>query len=130
MKIVLNGIEYKLVKNYKDCFDNSEVQNKLNDTDYFNEFDYILGDYSYDKLRLKGFLRKTNKDVKPFNNYDKIDDYIKNYCSDECRYFILEKAGIIETNEEIEENASENNKSENKKNDVKNDKKNKKKNKK
>ena len=53
MKIILNNSEYKLIDNHRDCFDLTEVQEKLNDTDYFDDFDYIFGDYSYDKLRLK-----------------------------------------------------------------------------
>jgi len=91
MKKVINNIEYEVVENVKDCFDQQEVQEKLNDVDYFNDFDYILGDYAYDKLRLKGFYSKNNKKVNDINNYDKIKDYIDNYCSFGCRYFILKK---------------------------------------
>ena len=93
MKIVLNDIEYKMIEDYRDCFDIEQVKEKLMDTDYFNSFDYLLGDYSYDKLRLKGFYKKDNKNVNDINNYEKIKDYIENYCSYGCRYFILEKLG-------------------------------------
>lgn len=91
MQIKLNEIEYKLIENYMDGFNLTEITEKINETDYFDNFDYILGDYSYDKLRLKGFYHKNNKNVKNFNNYDDIKDYIKEYCSYGCRYFILEK---------------------------------------
>ena len=91
MKVKLNGIEYNLIENYMDCFDHSELESKINDTDYFNDFDYILGDYAYGKLRLKGFYRSDNKNVKDYNNYSKIKEYISEYCSYGCHYFILEK---------------------------------------
>lgn len=91
MQIKINDIEYELIENYMECFQMEEVSEKLNDTDYFNDFDYILGDYSYDKLRLKGFYNKNNKNVKEINNYEKIKEYIKEYCSYGCRYFILKK---------------------------------------
>ena len=91
MKNKINDIEYKLIENYRDCFDLNETIEKMNDTDYFNDFDYILGDYSYEKLRLKGFYKNTNKNVKNINNYDKIKEYINEYCSYGCKYFILEK---------------------------------------
>ena len=91
MKIILNEIEYKLLEDYRDCFLLDEVKEKLNDTDYFNEFDYILGDYSYDKLRLKGFYKKDNKNAKELNSFEFIKDYINDYCSYGCKYFILEK---------------------------------------
>ena len=46
MKIILNNIEYELVDNHRDCFDLTSVTEKLTDTDYFDDYDYILGDYS------------------------------------------------------------------------------------
>lgn len=88
-KITLDNIEYEIVKNYKDAFNQQEISEKF--TDYFYNFDYILGDYSYDKLRLKGFCIRKNKEFKTINDYDYIDKYINNYCSYECRYFILKK---------------------------------------
>lgn len=88
-KIVLDNIEYELIKDYKNAFNLEELTEKF--TDYFHCFDYILGDYSYDKLRLKGFCNKDNKDLKEINDYEKINEYLNNYCSYECRYFILEK---------------------------------------
>ena len=92
MKVNINGIEYQVIENYRDCFDLSEIEEKLKDTDYFNEFDYILGDYAYDKLRLKGFYNKDNKKKNDINDYSKVQEYIKEYCSYGCSYFILEKA--------------------------------------
>ena len=53
-----NEINYKLVTDYKDAFDNEQVLAKA--TDYFNEYDYIVGDWSYGSLRLKGFCKKEN----------------------------------------------------------------------
>ena len=34
-------------------FNKETVENLL--TDYFEPYDYIFGDYAYDKLRLKGY---------------------------------------------------------------------------
>ena len=89
-KYIYNEISYEVMKDYKNGFIDSEVKEKL--TDYFNEYDYILGDWSYGKLRLKGFCDKKNKNFKQINNIDKVDDYIKNHCSYDCRYFILKKS--------------------------------------
>ena len=91
MNIILNDIKYKVLEDYRDCFDKDEVQEMLNDIDYFNGYDYIFGDYSYEKLRLKGFYKKGNKNINATNNFDNIKDYIENYCSYGCKYFILEK---------------------------------------
>lgn len=88
-KYTYNDIDYELTKDYKGGFDNQEVQEKL--TDYFIEYDYILGDWAYGKLRLKGFNNKENKNYKKINDVNTIDDYIKNHCAYDCRYFILKK---------------------------------------
>ena len=88
-KIVLDEIEYQLIKDYKNAFDLDELKEKY--TDYFYEFDYILGDYSYDKLRLKGFCKKNNKNINEINDYENLETYLREYCSYECRYFVIEK---------------------------------------
>ena len=88
-KIKINEIEYVLEKNYKDAFILEDTCNLC--TDYFEVFDYIFGDYSYSKLRLKGFYDSTNKKAKDINDIKYLDDYIKNYCSFDCKYFLLRK---------------------------------------
>ncbi len=88
-KIILNNIEYMVIKDYKDALNISEILEKF--TDYFYDFDYIVGDYSYDKLRLKGFCKRENEKYQSFNDYDNVDNYLKDYCSYDCKYYILEK---------------------------------------
>ena len=89
-KIVLDDIEYDLIKDYRGAFNLEELTERF--TDYFHDFDYILGDYSYDKLRLKGFCNQKNKNLKEINDYNNVDKYLRDYCSYECRYFIIEKS--------------------------------------
>ncbi len=89
MKLKIKNKEYELIKNENDSFNLSDVEELF--TEYFDNFDYILGDISYDKLRLKGFCDKKNKIFKSYNDYNKIDDYIKNRCSKGLKYFILKK---------------------------------------
>ena len=88
-KVKINNIEYELVKNYKDGFDESAVSELI--TDYYDSYNYILGDWAYGKLRLKGFCEKDNKRFNDLNDYNKIDEYITNYCAYECRHFIIKK---------------------------------------
>ena len=88
-KITINEIEYEIVEDYKNGFDQEAIQEKL--TEYFEPYDYIIGDWAYGKLRLKGFCEKTNSLYKPLNDIDTKDTYIQNECAYECRYFILKK---------------------------------------
>ena len=58
-------------------------------TDYFDEYDYIMGDFAYDKVRLKGYYNSDNKMAKKINDIKYLDDYIENYCSYGARIFLL-----------------------------------------
>lgn len=88
-RIKLNDKDYDILEDYKDGFDMNELSNLF--TDYFEEYDYILGDWSYAKLRLKGFCDKGNKIRNELNDFTMVKDYIKNYCAYECKYFIIKK---------------------------------------
>ena len=45
-------------------------------TDYFEPYDYIFGDYAYEKVRLKGFYESNNKNANKINDIKSLDDYI------------------------------------------------------
>ncbi len=88
-KIILGETTYSVLKDVKDAVNEEEIIKKY--TDYFQDFDYIVGDWAYGKLRLKGFNSKTNPNFKPLNDIDKVEEYIASNCAYECRYFILSK---------------------------------------
>ena len=93
-KYIFNDLSYELIDNYKEGFIEKETLSKL--TDYFKNFDYVVGDWAYGKLRLKGFYNRDNKNCKKYNNIERLDNYIKKQCAYECKYFVLKKI-----NEEI-----------------------------
>ena len=88
-KIKINDQEFEMIKDYKNGYEKDSLEEKL--TDYFEDYDYILGDWAYGKLRLKGFCGKNNKKFKPINDYNNIDIYIKENCAYDCKYFIIKK---------------------------------------
>lgn len=85
--IEINGKKYQVLKNVKDAIEVEEIAPKL--TDYFDNFDYIVGDIAYGKLRLKGFNSKTNKNFKPINDVDKVEEYIERNCAYGCKWFMI-----------------------------------------
>lgn len=89
MNKTINNINFKLIKNYKEGFDKEEIESKL--TDYFETYDYIVGDWSYGKLRLKGFCKKDNEKLNKINDYDNLENYLNKECAYDCRYFVLER---------------------------------------
>ena len=97
MIIEVENREYELIKNYKDGFDKEEFTNKY--TDYFYDYDYIVGDIAYGKLRLKGFYDEKNKKVNKINNYKNVDKYLKTNCAPDCKHFILKKINNSKKND-------------------------------
>ncbi len=81
--------KYKIIKDYRNAFDKDLFLEKY--TSYFENFDYIVGDIAYSKLRLKGFNKKENPNFNKINDYNNLEKYIKENCAYDCKYFILEK---------------------------------------
>ena len=81
--------DYELIENYRDCFEIEDLNSRI--TEDFLDYDYIVGDYAYSKLRLKGFYEDNNKKAKSYNKISKKDDYIKNNCAYDCKYFVIKK---------------------------------------
>lgn len=88
-KIKLLDNEYNVIKGEENIFDMENFESLV--TDYFKPYDYIFGDYSYGKLRLKGFYKDDNQKSNKINRFSSLDSYIKDYCSYGCKYFIVEK---------------------------------------
>ena len=89
VEVVLNNIKYVVEKDLFNSFDKSLVEDKI--TDYFSCFDYILGDFSYGRVRYKGFYKSDNKNAKEINDIKYLDNYIKDYCAYGCKWFLLKK---------------------------------------
>ncbi len=88
-KILIHNREYELVRNEGDCFDLDLITEKM--TDYFDDYDYVFGDFAYEKVRLKGFYDSKNKKAKKLNDIQYLEEYIRNYCSYGAKVFLLKK---------------------------------------
>ena len=89
MDIEVDNNKYKLIKDYREAFDKDLFLEKY--TNFFENYDYIVGDIAYSKLRLKGFTKKDNKIYNKINDFNNLEKYLKTNCAYDCRYFILEK---------------------------------------
>ncbi len=88
-QVTIDDIEYEIIKDYKNGYNKDDFIKRY--TDYFYDFDYVVGDWAYGKLRLKGFYDSKNKNCKEFNNFDNLDNYIKNNCAFDCSYFVAKR---------------------------------------
>lgn len=80
---------YEIIKDYKNGYNKDMFLNKY--TDFFENYDYIVGDWAYGKIRLKGFYNKTNKNCNEFNNFDNLESYLKENCAFDCAYFVAKR---------------------------------------
>lgn len=99
-KVVAEGIEFDLVDNYKDGFDQSVFGQRF--SRIMLKFDYIVGDWGNEQLRLRGFY-KDSKNVLPHAKISHLEDYLTEYCNFGCAYFVLENANPQDLPVEIEE---------------------------
>ena len=85
--VTINNFNYELITNVKDAFIQDDVAAKF--TDYFESYDYIVGDWAYNKLRLKGF--NSGEQANSINNINNLDKYLASNCAYQCKYFVLKK---------------------------------------
>ena len=89
MMIEIDNRKFEIIKNERNAFDLEEFERLY--TDYFYDYDYIVGDIAYSKLRLKGFYDDSNKKVKEINNYKNLNEYLQKNCAVDCKYFVIKK---------------------------------------
>ena len=89
MKVIVENIEYEIIKDNRESFNKEEFINRY--TDYFSSYDYVVGDYAYGKLRLKGFYDDKNPKSNKINKYSNVPKYIEENCAYGCKYFIAKK---------------------------------------
>lgn len=83
-----DDIDLLLLENVKNAFDVTAFTQRF--SDILLKYDYIVGDWGNEQLRLKGFYKEETqgKTKTPYIGY--LDDYLKEYCNFGCAYFVLE----------------------------------------
>ncbi|MBI5971886.1 uncharacterized protein YutD [Staphylococcus caledonicus] len=78
---------FEIIEDYRDCFDEELFATRY--SDILDKYDYVVGDFGYDQLRLKGFYKDANKKAEISKRFSSIQDYILEYCNFGCPYFVL-----------------------------------------
>lgn len=89
--IEIEGQTFEVVQNVREGWDKEVFAERYNEI--LNKYDYIVGDWGYRQLRLRGFYDDKNNRAKP--SFDAkistLDEYINEYCNFGCAYFVLKK---------------------------------------
>ncbi|MFC7394309.1 YutD family protein [Scopulibacillus cellulosilyticus] len=80
---------YQLIENVKDGWNEEAFLSRY--SDILSKYDYIVGDWGYDQLRLRGFYDDFNRKSTFDNKISTLTDYIYEYCNFGCAYFVLQK---------------------------------------
>ena len=86
-KIVAEKFEFELIENYKEGFDLTAFHQRF--SEILTKFDYIVGDWGNEQLRLRGFY-KDERANESDEKISRLEDYLLEYCSYGCAYFVLE----------------------------------------
>ncbi|MCM3518346.1 YutD family protein [Staphylococcus xylosus] len=100
--IKLNGQFFEIIEDYRECFDEETFVNRY--SDILDKYDFIVGDFGYDQLRLKGFYKDSNKKAELSKRFSTIQDYLLEYCNFGCPYFILRRIPEAEMKNYVDSN--------------------------
>lgn len=88
-----DNLTFSLLENEKDAFDATAFSQRF--TEILLKYDYIVGDWGNEQLRLKGFYKDSNE-VRKSSRISRLEDYIKEFCNFGCAYFVLENPEPVE----------------------------------
>ena len=83
--------QYRLVLNYREGFDAQRLGERYSEV--LARYDYIVGDWGYEQLRLKSFFDVNNRKALPDQRIDMLEDYLYEYCNFGCAYFVMQRVG-------------------------------------
>jgi len=89
--ITIDRWDYEILIDYREAFKEEAFQDRY--SEILNKYDYILGDWGYGQLRLKGFFDDKNQKATYDTKVSTLQDYLYEYCNFGCAYFILKKTG-------------------------------------
>lgn len=89
MLICINNSCYELVEDVKDGFNNEAFKARY--SDILNKYDFIVGDWGYSQLRLRGFFDDHSQKATFDTKISSLSEYLYEYCNFGCAYFVLRK---------------------------------------
>jgi uncharacterized protein YutD len=87
--VTVNNVTYEIVGEYRDGFNEEAFLARY--SDILSRYDYIVGDWGYGQLRLKGFFDDQNQKASFDTKISTLSEYLYEYCNFGCAYFVLKK---------------------------------------
>jgi uncharacterized protein YutD len=82
---------YEVIQDVRDGWNPDAFKERFSEV--LAKYDYVVGDWGYNQLRLRGFYDDQNKKAKAAFDakISTLDEYINEYCNFGCSYFVLKK---------------------------------------
>lgn len=87
--INVGGKMFELVQEHKDGWKPDAFKERYSEV--LDRYDYIVGDWGYNQLRLKGFFKEGSNKAAKDSAIGTLQDYLQEYCNFGCAYFILRR---------------------------------------
>jgi uncharacterized protein YutD len=87
--IEINNINYEIVKDYRDGFNEEAFRSRY--SDILTRYDYIVGDWGYGQLRLRGFFDDQNQKATFDTKISTLTEYLYEYCNFGCAHFVVKR---------------------------------------
>lgn len=89
---------FELLTSYKDGFNEDDFIARY--SEILDKYDFVVGDYGYDQLRLKASIMIPIK--ADFNKrFSTIQDYLYEYCNFGCAYFVVRRLSKAEVEQQL-----------------------------
>ncbi|WP_166240643.1 YutD family protein [Paenibacillus turpanensis] len=85
----IGGMTYEVVKDFRNGWNPEAFRSRYSEV--LERYDYIVGDWGYNQLRLKGFFLETNPRSSKESSVAGLQDYLQEYCNFGCAHFVVQK---------------------------------------
>ncbi|RFU67218.1 YutD-like domain-containing protein [Bacillus sp. V59.32b] len=87
--ISINNMAYEIAEDFREGFNEEAFRARY--SEILTKYDYIVGDWGYGQLRLRGFFDDQNQKATFDNKISTLTEYLYEYCNFGCPYFVARK---------------------------------------
>ena len=87
--IIVGDRTFQMVHEHKDAWNPEAFRERYSEV--LDRYDYIVGDWGYSQLRLKGFYKEGSARATRDTAIGSLQEYLQEYCNFGCAYFVIER---------------------------------------
>ncbi|WP_042352223.1 YutD family protein [Bacillus massiliigorillae] len=87
--VTINNLQYEVVEDFRNGF--NEEAFKARYSDILNKYDFVVGDWGYGQLRLRGFFEDQNQKASFDTKISTLSEYLYEFCNFGCPYFVVKR---------------------------------------